>query len=371
MIRLTVPSIEEDDLEAVRNVLESGFLTQGIKVGEFEQIVAEYTGAKHAIAASNCTAALHLSLISLNIGTGDLVIVPSYSWIATANVIELCGAIPIFIDIDPRTFNINTSHLESMIKNHMAHPGKKGKLKAILPVHIFGETADMLVILELAEQYHIPVIEDAACALGATLNGKKAGTWGNIGCFSFHPRKAITTGEGGVIITDDDRIARELRVLRNHGQDTPEFIMPGYNYRITEFQAALGISQMSKLERIIAARRNSAAVYNRLFMGTPIQIQAVLPGSRHIYQSYIILLPENTNRLTLIHFLRERGIETTIGTVHMPMTKYYRTRYGFEVGDFPITDQVASYSLTLPLYEKLSEKEQQYIVDSVLEGLKQ
>jgi len=371
MIRLTVPSIEEDDLQAVRNVLESGFLVQGAKVAEFERVLAEYTGAKHTIAVSNCTAALHLSLLSLNIGPGDFVAVPSYSWIATANAVELCGAIPIFVDIDPQTFNINTVHLESVINKFTAHPGNKSRLKAILPVHSFGSAADMSVIIELTKHYQIPVIEDAACALGASFNGKKAGTWGRLGCFSFHPRKAVTTGEGGMIVTDDEHIAHRLRILRNHGQDSPEFITPGFNYRLTEFQAALGITQMNKLERIIAARRHSASVYDRLFMDTQIRIQDVLPGSHHIYQSYIILLPENINRSALIHFLKERGIETTIGTVHMPMTEYYRTHYNFKVGDFPITDQIASHSLTLPLYEKLSEKEQQYVVELVLEGLKQ
>ncbi|MFA5903376.1 MAG: DegT/DnrJ/EryC1/StrS family aminotransferase [Desulfobacula sp.] len=371
MIHLTAPSIEEDDLQAVRNVLESGFLVQGVKVAEFERVLTEYTGAKYAIAVSNCTAALHLSLLSLNIGTGDLVAVPSYSWIATANVVELCGAFPVFVDIDPQTFNINTAHLESVIQKHAAHPHNQGRLRAILPVHSFGSTADMPAIIELAEHYQLPVIEDAACALGASIDCKKAGAWGKIGCFSFHPRKAVTTGEGGMIVTDDEQITHRLRILRNHGQDPPEFVMPGFNYRLTEFQAALGIVQMNKIERIIAARRHSATVYDRLFMDTPIQIQTVLPGSRHIYQSYVILLPNNINRSALIHFLKERGIETTIGTIHMPMTEYYRTHYSFKLGDFPITDRIASHSLTLPLYEKLSEKEQQYVVDAVLEGLKQ
>ncbi len=371
MIRLTIPSIEEDDLQAVREILESGFLVQGVKVVEFEKIVAKYTGAKHAIAVSNCTAALHLSLLSLNIGVGDFVAVPSYSWIATANVVELCGAHPIFVDIDPQTFNMSTHHLESVLKNITTNPETSYQLKAILPVHIFGETADMMVINELAKHYHIPVIEDAACALGASHNGKKAGTWGNIGCFSFHPRKAVTTGEGGVIITDDDQVAYRLRVLRNHGQDCLEFIMPGFNYRITEFQAALGITQMSKLERIIKARRHSATIYDHLFIDTPVKIQAVLPGNRHIYQSYTILLPEEINRYEMILYLKGRGVETTIGTIHMPMTVYYRTHYGFKVGDFPCTDRIARRSLTLPLYEKLTEEEQQQIVEAVLEGLKQ
>jgi dTDP-4-amino-4,6-dideoxygalactose transaminase len=266
MIRLTIPSIDEDDLHAVREVLASGYLVQGKKVAAFEQIVADYVGTKYAVVVSNCTAALHLSLLALDVRPGDLVLVTAYSWLSTANVIELCGAHPVFVDISPDSFNMNPDCLKKALERLMTATDSGRRVKAILPVHTFGQMADMPAILKLAELYNIPVIEDAACALGATLHGRQAGTWGMMGCFSFHPRKAITTGEGGILTTNDSALASRLRALRNHGQDpdasSPDFIMPGFNYRMTEFQAALGITQMAKLDRIIANDRISGSAWN-------------------------------------------------------------------------------------------------------------
>jgi perosamine synthetase len=244
MIRLTIPSIEEEDLQAVEDVLKTGFLVQGENVAGFEKSLAEYLKADHAIAVSNGTAALHLSLLSLDVGPGDIVLVTAYSFTATANVIELCGAEPVFVDIQPDTFNMDPDCLRAELNRLMALKETRKRVKAILPVHAFGLMADMGRILAEAGKYGLPVIEDAACALGACLEDKPAGTWGTLGCFSFHPRKAITTGEGGVINTNDPILAKKLRALRNHGLDpdspTPDFILPGLNYRMTEFQAALG-----------------------------------------------------------------------------------------------------------------------------------
>lgn len=372
MIRLTIPSIDEEDLQAVREALASGYLVQGPRVAAFEQAVADYVGTKHAVAVSNCTAALHLALLALDIRPGDLVIVTAYSFIATANVIELCGAQPVFVDIQPDTFNMDPNCLAEVLKRLMAASETARRVKAILPVHTFGQMADMPAILELADQYELPVVEDAACALGATLHGRQAGTWGVMSCFSFHPRKAITTGEGGMIVTNDAALARRLRALRNHGQDpdapSPDFILPGFNYRMTEFQAALGLTQRAKLDRIIAARRRLAAHYDELLKDTPLQAPAVAPGSQPVYQSYVVLLPERAAawRAEMITRLKEQGVETTIGTWHMPMTTYFRTRYGYRMGDFPVADQVFARSLTLPLYEGLSEDEQKQVVQRLL-----
>ena len=368
MIRLTIPSIEEDDLQAVREVLATGYLVQGPRVAAFEQAVADYVGTRYAVAVSNCTAALHLALLALDTRPGDLVIVTAYSFIATANVIELCGAQPVFVDIQPDTFNLDPNCLEEVLKRLMDARATARRVKAVLPVHTFGQLADMPAILELAGRYDLPVIEDAACALGASLHGRQAGTWGMMGCFSFHPRKAITTGEGGIITTNDSVLAHCLRALRNHGQDpdatTPDFIMPGFNYRMTEFQAGLGLTQMAKLDRIIAARRRLAAHYDELLQGTPLQAPAVAPGSRPVYQSYVMLLPERAAacRAEIITRLKKQSIETTIGTWHMPMTTYFRTRYNYRPGDFPVTDQVFACSLTLPLHEQLSQAEQARVV---------
>ena len=368
MIRLTIPSIDEADLAAVREALASGYLVQGPRVAAFEQALAGRAGTAHAVAVSSCTAALHLALMALEIGRGNAVIVTAYSWVATANVIELCGAKPVFVDIRPDTFNMDPAQLESALESTAA-------VKAVLPVHTFGQMADMQRILELARRHGVPVVEDAACALGATLGGRQAGTCGAMGCFSFHPRKAVTTGEGGMVVTDDPALARRLRALRNHGQDpdspSPDFILPGFNYRMTEFQAALGLTQMTKLDRIVAARRRLAAHYDELLRGTPLQPSGVAAGSEPVYQSYVALLPGSAaaHRAGLIGALKERGIETTIGTWHMPMTTYFRERYGHKSGDFPVADDVFARSITLPLYETLTFEQQEEVVAELLDCL--
>lgn len=373
MIRLTIPSIEEDDLQAVKEVLESGYLVQGPRVAAFELAVSDYVGTEYAVAVSNCTAGLHLSLLSLDVRPADIVVVTAYSWLSTANVIELCGAQPVFIDICPDTFNMNPECLKTALNRLMSTAYTARRVKAILPVHTFGQIADMPAILDLASRYNLPVIEDAACALGATLQDRQAGTWGIMGCFSFHPRKAVTTGEGGIVTTNDADLARRLKALRNHGQDPeaeiPDFVMPGFNYRMTEFQAAFGITQMKKLERIIEARRRLASNYNKMLKGTAVIIPEVVEGSNPVYQSYVVLLSDNIaqQRHKIIDSLKEKGIETTIGTWNMPMTTYFRSRYGFKMGDFPVADMVFCRALTLPLYQCLSAQEQEEVAQKLLD----
>ncbi len=372
MIRLTIPSIEEDDRQAVYEVLETGYLVQGPKVAAFEQAVAEYVGTKYAVAVSNCTAALHLALLALDVRPGDLVVVTAYSWPATANVIELCGAQPVFADVQLDTFNLDPNCLDVTLQRLMANTETARRVKAILPVHTFGQMADMPAIMELAGRYGLLVVEDAACALGATLHGRQAGTWGVMGCFSFHPRKAITTGEGGMITTNDASLARWLRALRNHGQDpdapSTDFVLPGFNYRMTDVQAALGLTQMAKLDRIIAARRRLAARYDTLLAETLIQAPVVNKSSQPVYQSYVALLPRYaaSRRSDLIRSLKEQGCEVAIGTWNIPMTTYFRSLYGYRAGDFPIADQAFARSITLPLYEGLRESEQIQVVDAIL-----
>lgn len=372
MIRLTVPSIDDLDLEAVREVLETGFLVQGKHVAAFEEAIADYIGCEHAIAVSNCTAALHLAMLALDVRPGDLVIVTAYSWISTANVIELCGAQPVFVDIDPHTFNIDTQQLKSTLERLMDTAETARRVKAIMPVHTFGQVADMTTIEAIANRYNIPVVEDAACALGAVRDGQQAGTWG-IGCFSFHPRKAITTGEGGIISTNNTQLANKMRALRNHGADPTanrvDFVMPGFNYRLTEFQAAMGVTQMDKVDRIIEARRERAHHYDDLLAKTPFTAPYVPDGSDPVYQSYVVLVPENVDRQIVMNHLHKKDIQCTIGTYHMPMTTYFRTRYGYQTGDFPVTDDVFARSLTLPLHEFLTEEEQQQVVDALCSAL--
>lgn len=375
MIRLTIPYIDNKEYQAVQEVLNSGFLVQGNKVAQFEQKIAQYVGTQYAVAVSSGTAALHLSLLAAGIGPGDIVAVTAYSWIATANVIELCGSQPLFVDIRPDTFNIDPNVLTGVIEKEIKNKGTSEGIKAVIPVHTFGQMADMTAISEIADKHHLTIIEDGACALGAKWDNKMAGMWGRLGCFSFHPRKAITTGEGGIITTDDKHLYTRLRALRNHGFDSegesPDFIMPGFNYRLTEFQAALGIEQIKKLDRIIAGRKDLAAHYNALLKDTPFQTPMKLVQSDPIYQSYVILLPDSLieKREKIIEKLRDNGIETTIGTLHMPMTQYFRERYGYKMGDFPITDHVSAKSMTLPLYLGLEKESQKMIIDQLLEFL--
>jgi dTDP-4-amino-4,6-dideoxygalactose transaminase len=365
LIRLTVPSIEEDDLQAVREALLCGFLVQGVRVETFERAVAQYLKIEHAVAVSSCTAALHLSLLALGVSRGDRVAVATYSWPATANVIVLAGAEPIFVDIEPDTFNICPAALEHLLL--------RTSVKAILPVHTFGGIADMSCIREIAGRFRIPIIEDAACALGAELNGEKAGTFGTMGCFSFHPRKAITTAEGGMIVTSDAALARKARILRNHGLDpgavSPDFVDAGYNLRLTEPQAALGASQMNKLERIIASRRTGAARYDSLLRGTSVRPPVALENSRHVYQSYVALLPSEiaARRNEIIAALKLKGVETSIGTYHMPLTTYYHGKGGYCPGDFPVTDDVARRAISLPLFETVTSEQQRTVVRDLLE----
>jgi perosamine synthetase len=374
VIRLTIPTIEDDDLQAVREALASGYLVQGPRVAAFEKQVATYIGAATAVAVSNGTAALHLALLALGIGPGDIVIVTAYSWLSTANVIELVGAETVFVDIDRKTFNIDPAKLEARTAELMSDAETAKRVKAIMVVHTFGQVADMTAIMETANRFQIPVIEDAACALGARANNSQAGSWGVLGCFSFHPRKAITTGEGGLVTTNDASLARRLRALRNHGQDpdspSPDFIMPGLNYRLTEFQAALGITQMSKLDRILAARKQLVQNYDRLLRDTEYSVPYVPPNNDPVYQSYVITLPSALANVRgeLIAELKKQGIETTLGTWHMPMTTYFKNRYGVNPGDFPVADEVFARSLSLPLYESLSESDQELVVGALVKA---
>jgi perosamine synthetase len=365
LIRLAVPSIDEDDLAAVRQTLASGQLVQGRRVAAFEEAIAEYVGTDYAVAVNSCTSALLLALMALDVGPGDKVGVTTYSWPATANVVALCGAEPVFIEIASETFNMDPRALEETLQHTT--------LKAIIPVHTFGGMADMQGIFDAAESRGVAVIEDAACALGARQGTKNAGTFGTMGCFSFHPRKTITTGEGGVITTNDAVLARRLRMLRNHGQDpeaaTPDFVMPGFNMRLTEYQGALGLTQLNKIERMIERRRRLAIRYDELLGGGSLKPPRALEGTRHVYQSYVTLLPRevSTRRASIIAALLDRGIETTIGTYHLPLTTYFRERGGFRAGHFPVTDDIAARAMSLPMSEVLTEDQQIRIVSELEE----
>ena len=365
MLRLALPSIDEREQAAVAEVLRSGFLVQGPRVRAFEALVAARTGARHAVAVSNCTSALHLSLVALGIGPGDVVAVPAYSWPATINVVALVGATPAIIDIDTRTFNMDPDRLADVIRRR--------PVQAMLPVHAFGAMADMRAIMALADEHGVPVIEDAACALGASCNGRSAGTFGRLGCFSFHPRKAITTGEGGIVVTDDPQLDRHVRALRNHGQcETEGFVRPGYNMRMTDVQAALGIVQMERLSEILASRRARAERYDVLLQHTPVTTPAASEGCEHAYQSYVVLLPEALagHRNHVISALKEAGIETTIGTHALPFIPWVQQRYECTEEEYPGVASVHRRALSIPLHSALTSEDQEYVATTLIDVLR-
>lgn len=351
-MRLNLPWLDEDELSAVAKVLNSGYLTQGPRTHEFEEAIKQIVGTAHAAAVSSATTGLHLALVALGVGRGDEVIVPAFSFPATANVIVQLEAIPVFVDINPMTFNLDPAGLEAAMTVRTA---------AIMPVHAFGLCADMDPINSIASRNEVPVIEDAACALAGTYKGRQAGSLGKIGVFSFHPRKVITTGEGGMIMTDDARLADRISILRAHGAVRgplfQEFVDAGYNYRLSDVHAAIGIAQLAKLERILAGRRERAAELDRRlsdlgdYLRTP-----VVPGNvEHTYQSYVVLLNDEVNRDGVIRSLRALGIESTLGTYGMHIQPYFRDRFKLSPDDLPVATRAHHQALTLPLYPQLTD----------------
>jgi perosamine synthetase len=364
-IPLMVPDINENDINAVVNVLKSGMIIQGEKVNELETTIANYLGVKNVIAVSNGTATLHLSLVALGIGPGDEVLVPALSYIATANVIELVGATPIFVDISCSTFNIDCDLIENKITS---------KTKAIIPVHEFGLACDISRICSIAKKNNLFVIEDAACALGATEDGRFVGTFGEVGSFSFHPRKAITSGEGGIITTNNDELASRLRVLRNHGVSVEngkmEFVEAGYNYRLTDFQAALVLSQFNRFSMILDYKKTLSKIYNEFLISDSIQLPKVGKNKTHTWQSYHILISDSINRDELILKLKRNGIGTNYGAQCMPNEKFFKNKYQLDCDLlFPNAMKANSQGLVLPLYEKLKEEEIKQICSVILNSL--
>jgi dTDP-4-amino-4,6-dideoxygalactose transaminase len=363
MIRLCKPCTDHSELEAVKDVLESGNLTQGRKVEQFEKMIADYVGTEFAFATSSCTTALHLSLVALGIGPGDEVLVPDFTFPATANVVVQQQAIPILVDIDLDTLTVDIDDMESKLT---------AKTKAIIPVHAFGLSADMDPIMGLAKEHGFAVIEDAACALGASYKGKKCGSLGDLGCFSFHPRKSITTCEGGMITTNDHGLAARIKILRSHGgiQQGRRFTFEsaGFNYRLSEVHGSIGIRQMEKLDWILDRRKNIAIKYSEnLGNNDSLRIPQEPDYGNHTYQSYVVLLDKRVDRDLVISELYERGMETTIGTYALHSQPYFRRRFNYSKGDLENSQQAYERSLTLPLYVNLSEKEHEYVIESILD----
>jgi perosamine synthetase len=386
-------SLTEQEINSVLEPLRAGWLVQGPRVREFEDAWSSFTSAPHSIAVTSCTSALHLSLLALGIGPGDEVIVPAFTWISTANVVERVGATVVFVDIDLTTFNLDVSQVEDRIT---------ARTRAMMPVHLFGLAADMNPLMAIAEQHGLRVVEDAACGFGSTYFGKHVGTFGDTGSFSFHPRKAITTGEGGMITTRDETLAAKVQRLRDHGAEItdlqrhlgpkpyllPDFTEAGLNQRMTDIQAALGSAQMMRAGQIVAERRSLADNYDIAFADLHwLQTPPRLEGYGHSYQSYACLfMPEEAHRAardrdvgTIQRINRERnswmeklhvaGVATRPATHAVHMLDYYKVKYSLTPDSFPAAYVANECSISLPLFHGIEEHEQQHVIDVVSGGL--
>lgn len=360
-LRLSVPVLGDEELAEIAQVLESGYLTQGPKAAAFEATVADLTGVDSAFATSSATTGLHLALRALGVGEGDEVIIPDFSFPATANVVVQQGAVPVFVDISLTDFGMDPALLEQAITP---------RTKAIMPVHAFGLVCDMDPILEIAARHGLPVIEDAACALGATYHGRHAGALGTAGVFSFHPRKVITTGEGGMITTSDAALAERISVLRSHGSvrgsHFMSFIEAGYNYRLSDVNAAIGLVQMTRLDDLLASRRERADRYAALFADVDGVTAPITPeGRTHTYQSYVVLLDEDIDRNAVIDAMRAAGVETTLGTYSMHLQPYFTERFGVPDSALPQATRAHHSALTLPLYPQMDDADLVFVRDTL------
>ncbi|MBV8715466.1 MAG: DegT/DnrJ/EryC1/StrS family aminotransferase [Chloroflexi bacterium] len=382
MIPITKPVFDDDDLALIQEPLKSGWVVQGKYVQQFEDHFNGFTGSRNSVAVSSCTSALHIAMAALGLQPGDEVLVPAFTWIATPNCVEYMQARPIFVDVSLDTFNIDADHVERHIT-----PRTKG----IIPVHLFGLPADMAPILDIANRHGLWVVEDAACGFDSWYKGQHVGTFGEYGCFSFHPRKAITTGEGGMLTTQRRDLAELARSLRDHGASRTDlerheqkysFLLAeyqhlGFNFRMTDIQGALGVTQMRKAEVIMAGRREAAARYNDLlaeveWLRRPFQDS----HSVHGYQSYVCLFQPQVPRFAthdamfnrrnaMMASLEAKGIITRQGTHAPPHLHYYSNKYQIRPHDYPNAYMAERLTVTLPLYAGMSEDESEQVVEQL------
>jgi perosamine synthetase len=374
-IPISLPVTGEEEWHATREPLVNGWLTSGPKVREFEQLFAERHQVKHALAVTSATTALHLALVALEVGPGDEVIVPAFTWVSTANVVLYCGATVVFADVDPVTFNMDPEDLKKRISP---------KTKAIIPVHLFGLCANMDAIKAIAG--NIPLVEDGACAAGAAYKGTPAGALGTIGCFSFHPRKSVTTGEGGMITTNDDHLADVMSMLRNHGASIseeqrhhgprpyilPDFNMLGYNYRMTDLQGAVGVVQIKKLDTFIDEREKWAAWYTEQLKDIAwLRTPQFGPEYKHGWQSFVTFVDESKapcTRNEIMEKLQEQGISTRPGTHAVHMLNFYAQKYNLKPSDYPGAQAANDLSMAIPLHNRMVAEDYEYVV-AVLKSL--
>lgn len=368
MIPYGKQTIEQDDIQAVVDVLKSDFLTTGPKIAEFEQTVADYVGAKYAVAISNGTSALHAACFAAGIEPGDEVITTPLTFAASANCVLYCGGTPVFADVDPKTYNIDPEDIQRKITD---------RTKAIIAVHLAGQPCDMDAIHSIAREHGLIVIEDGAHALGSVYKGKKVGSLSDMTTFSFHPVKPITTGEGGMIVTDNEDFYKKMVLFRSHGitrddsmmtrNDGPWFYQQfdlGYNYRITDIQCALGCSQMKKLDRFLARRKEIVARYNEAFADcdniiTPYQLSDTESGW-HLY----IVQVKNCDRRQVFENMREKGIGVNVHYIPVYMHPYYQ-EHGYENVHCANAEEIYSHIISLPLYPGLTSEQQDYVIDTL------
>lgn len=369
-IPIALPSMGQEEWEATKEPIFSGWITQGPKVAEFEKLFAQRHKVKYAIAVSNCTTALHLALVALGIKQGDEVLVPAFTWVSTANAVLYCNATPVFVDVDIRTFNIDTASILNKITP---------RTKAIIPVHLFGLCANVDEIKRIAPA--LKIVEDGACAAGAGIGDIPAGGMGDIGCFSFHPRKSITTGEGGMLTTNNNSMAERLNMLRNHGASVseeqrhrgpkpyilPDFNMVGYNYRMTDIQAAIGVVQLKKLDQFIDERQKWADYYTHALSKIPWLRTPYIPnGYKHGWQSYVLFIDEAKapmKRNDLMEYLQQKGISTRPGTHAVHTLGYYSKTFNIKPSDYPNAFAANEFSMAIPLHNKMVKQDYEYVIE--------
>lgn len=377
-LQLTFPSFDETEIDALRQCLDSKWVTQGPMVRQFEQAVAKAHQVPHALATTSCTAALHLATLALGLGPGDEVIVPAFTWVTSAHSAEYVGAKAVFCDVDLNTFNIDPAALEAAITP---------RTKAVVVVHLFGLAAPMREILAITRPRQIKVIEDAACAIGTRYAGKPVGGHGDVGCFSFHPRKVVTTGEGGAVTTADDKLAAIVASVRNHGA-APDpahaagpfrpwnmslFERIGFNLRLSDIQAAVGVAQMRKLDTLLAERYHRAMRYQELFSTLDGVVRpSIPPDCGHTFQSYVVRIPGGRPRRNrIMEHLQAANIQTRPGTHAVHRLGYYKNRYGHVAEDFPNAVLAEDTTITLPIFPGMTDAEQDHVVREFKGGLEQ
>ena len=383
-VPMSSPDLTDADRQAVLDVLNTPILSMGPHTPAFERAFCDLTGAKHAIAVNSGTAGLHLCVRAVGIGPGDLVITTPFSFVASSNVLLFENAIPIFVDIDPKTGNIDpylvadaANNIEKYLPRSYAGAQDDNRVKAILPVDVFGQPADMDAINAIAKQHGLAVIEDSCEALGATYKGKQAGTLGDFGVFAFYPNKVITTGEGGVIVTDDDKAAHFMRALRNQGRAPGDTWLQhthlGYNYRIDEMSAALGRTQMSRLDELLSKREQVAAWYESRLAEIPgVEVPFVEPSTtRMSWFVYVIRFDAKLNRDELAKKLDARGIPVRPYFLPIHLQPYMAERFGWREGDFPVTEDLGRRGLAVPFSSVMTEEQVETVCQAIREVVSQ